>query len=184
MAEFDKPVNDIIDAILSRYTTSIGHVNTTEDRKKEFIREKSALQDLLKELKHLRAITKPVPKTLGDISDLPEELRAELSALKTDDVEDQIFTIINSCEDKEANIDTILVELYRRFQGIHKRTYITNKLWRMVNKSEVLWNGPSGKGYYTTEEPIHPALVIDDENPFGDASKLIDDEEGSITVPF
>ena len=175
MAESDKIVNGVIGA----YRRSLSRLTVGTD---DWIRrndEVSALESILEELRHLRSVTKPVPKTLGDISDLPDELKAELSAIKTDDVEDQIFTIINSCEGKEANIDTILVELFRRFQGVHKRTYITNKLWRMVNKSEMLWGGDGGKGYYTTKQPtqleqlehrlvngLKPVVDLDDEIPF------------------
>lgn len=173
MAESDKIVNGVIDALDRAMNKSMPGMDIWISRK----RDKEALIDLLEEVKRLRSITKPVPKTLGDISDLPEELLSELSAIKTDDVEDQIFTIVNSCEGKEANIDTILVELFRRFHGVHKRTYITNKLWRMINKSETLWNGPSGKGYYTTLEPKNAPksgqvegpienFDLDDEIPF------------------
>jgi len=172
VAEFDKTVNEIIGV----YERSLGKQLPGTDSWKKRKAEIKALEALVTEVKHLRSITKPVPKTLGDLSDLPDELKAELSAIKTDDVEDQIFTIINSCEGKEANIDTILVELYRRFQGVHKRNYITNKLWRMVNKSEMLWAGEGGKGYYTTLEPqesdpkidkiIKETFDLDDEIPF------------------
>ena len=175
MAKFDKTVNDIIDAYKRSITKFMPGTEPWTRREKEI----DALKSMIEEVKRLRSITKPVPKTLGDISDLPDELKAELSAIKTDDVEDQIFTIINSCEGKQANIDTILVELYRRFQGVHKRTYITNKLWRMVNKSEMLWGGEGGKGYYTTKQPtqleqlehrllngLKPVVDLDDEIPF------------------
>jgi len=174
MAESDRTVNDII----ARYDRSISNQEVDSSKWLKFINEKNALNDLLEELEHLRKLTKPVPKTLGDVSDLPEELLSELSALKTDDLENQMFTIINSCENKEANIDTILVELYRRFQVIQKRTYITNKLWRMTQKDGLIWPA-EGKGYYTTAEPplidkIERALEadtkydLDDEDPFGD----------------
>lgn len=158
MAEFDKTVNEILGVLKKSLAKQLPGTDQWDSREKQV----SALKSLIDEVHHLRSVTKPVPRTLGDISDLPEELRAELSAIKTDDVEDQIFTIVNSCENKEANIDTILVELYRRFQGVHKRNYITNKLWRMVNKSEMLWNGSSGKGYYTTIEPKVSESEIDD----------------------
>ncbi|RKQ71808.1 hypothetical protein DES40_1138 [Litorimonas taeanensis] len=172
MAKYD----NVIKKIISKYEKSLSKHMPGVGNWDVWTVDKAAISDMFEEVKHLRSITKPVPKTLGDISDLPEELRAELSAIKTDDVEDQIFTIINASDDREANIDTILVELYRRFGTVHKRNYITNKLWRMVNKSEMLWNGESGKGYYTTKEPNNSGdtatqrnsddLDLDEQIPF------------------
>jgi len=172
MAESDRTVNDII----ARYDSSISKQDIGSERWEKFTNEKKVLTDLLDEVAHLRKITKPIPKALGDVSDLPEELLSELSALKTDDLENQMFTIINACENKEANIDTILVELYRRFKVVQKRTYITNKLWRMTQKDGLIWPA-EGKGYYTTVEPplidkMERALEadtkydLDDEIPF------------------
>lgn len=173
MAEFEITVNDII----NRYDRSIEAQEVDSPKRKKFTKEKNVLLDLMDEIARLRKITKPVPKTLGDISDLPEELLSELSAIKTDDLEDQMFTIINASENKEANIDTILVELYRRFNVIQKRTYITNKLWRMTQKDGLIWPA-EGKGFYTTIEPTLidkierqmesqiPNYDLDDEIPF------------------
>lgn len=148
MAEFDTTVNNMV----SFYQKHIAASGPENVHKARWEKEVAAILEMQAELKHLRKITKPVPKVLGDISDLPQELIDELSAIKTDSLEDQIFTIINSCEDKEANIDTILVELFRRFQVVQKRTYLTNKLWRMTQKDGVLW-AADGKGFYTTVEP-------------------------------
>jgi len=165
MAKSDRTVNDII----NRYDTSIGNQEIGSSKWEKFFAEKNALLELVEEVERLRKVTKPVPKTLGDISDLPEELLSELSAIKTDDLENQMFTIINACEDKQANIDTILVELYRRFNVIQKRTYLTNKLWRMTQKDGLLW-AAEGKGYYTTLEPkvksAETVYDLDDEIPF------------------
>lgn len=173
MAEFDKIVNSILD----RFDRSIASADVDSKRFAAFTKERDALASFIAELKHLRSITRPIPQTLGDLSDLPDELKAELSAIKTDDLENQIFTIINAAGG-EANIDTILIELFRRFDVVQKRTYITNKLWRMTQKEGLIW-AAEGKGYYTTTEPASPLhelrdnietvrnhLTLDDEIPF------------------
>lgn len=147
MAKHDQIIKNMAEAYRSHVASNPGSPQIARWNK-----EVDAIEDTLAELMKLREATKPVPRTLGDISDLPQELLDELSAIKTDELEDQIFSIINASDEKEANIDTILVELFRRFGSLQKRTYITNKLWRMTQKDGIIW--PSeGKGYYTTIEP-------------------------------
>ncbi|PHS77453.1 MAG: hypothetical protein COB56_03265 [Robiginitomaculum sp.] len=167
MAELDKIVNNII----GTYDRSLSTMAPGMANYDSWIRDRGAITELFNEVKHLRSITKPVPKTLGDLSDLPDELKAELSAIKTDDLEDQIFTIINAAGG-EANIDTILVELFRRFNLVQKRTYITNKLWRMTQKDGLLW-AADGKGIYTTKEPNSlSGSGAESDNTPNDISKL------------
>ena len=147
MAEHDKIVNKII----ATYDRTISNTLPGTENHERWSRDRKAIMALFDEAKHLRSITKPVTKALGDLSDIPDELKAELSAIKTDDLENQIFTIINA-DGGESNIDTILIELFRRFGVVQRRTYITNKLWRMTQKEGLIWPA-EGKGYYTTAEP-------------------------------
>lgn len=174
MADHIAVVNTIADG-LSRYVNALSPGNPEYDRRCE---ELHALRELISEIKDLRASTKPVSGELGDLSDLPEELLAELTVTKSSELEDQIYTIINAAGG-EANIDTILVELFRRFKVNQKRRYIQNKLWRMTQKEGVLWSHPDQKGVYMTTEPepekpkAMPGMGADD-NPFE-----LDDE-----IPF
>lgn len=107
---------------------------------------------IAQEIERLRAVTKPLPKFKGeDISDLPPSLQKELSVTKTDELEDQLFTLIKAAGG-EADIDTLLVGLWRRFKVEQTRRFIQNKLWRMTQK-EILWSLPGKKGVYSATEP-------------------------------
>src|SRR5436305_346774 len=55
-----------------------------------------AIGAVVEELEELRRISQPVPASYGDLSDLPPSLLKELSGLRTDDREQQLFTIIKS----------------------------------------------------------------------------------------
>ncbi|GGH41539.1 hypothetical protein SAMN05444007_1292 [Cribrihabitans marinus] len=95
----------------------------------------------------LEALTSALPPDLGNIHDLPQELRDELSIAKTDELEDQIVTVINAYGG-EASLDQILVGLYRKFKVTQKRRFVQNKLYRM----SMVWSVEGRKGVYTTDE--------------------------------
>ncbi len=133
------------------------------------------LDAVIAELEELRRITKPIPEAYGDLSDLPPELLKELSGIKVDDLEQQLFTIIKA-GDGAVDLDDILIELYRRFKVIQTRKFLQNKLWRMAQKA-VIWSVPGRKGVYRAEKPpavrpppARPAPVfdsdLDDDVPF------------------
>jgi hypothetical protein len=105
------------------------------------------LQALVDEVEDLRRVTKPIPASYGDLSDLPPELMKELSGIKVDDLEQQIFTIIKSGGD-EVDLDAVLIELFRRFKVVQTRKFLQNKLWRMAQK-ELIFSVPSRKGVYS-----------------------------------
>lgn len=106
----------------------------------------------VEELERLRRITKPIPASYGDLSDLPPELVKELTGIKVDDLEQQLFTIIKTGAD-EVDLDAILIELYRRFEVIQTRKFLQNKLWRMAQK-EVIFSVSGRKGIYTAIKPV------------------------------
>jgi len=87
-----------------------------------------------------------VGKRLGNIADLPEELKKWLQATKIDDLEQKILDVFDELEGI-ANIDEIIVGLYRRFELIQERPYISNKLYRMA-KSGHLKSVKGKKGIY------------------------------------
>ena|ERR1700754_3369523 len=76
------------------------------------------------------------PADITDLSDLPPELLAELSIAQVDTLEGQILTLMNELGGK-ADLDRLLVALYRRFQVVQKRRFLQNKLWRMVRKGQI-----------------------------------------------
>ncbi|MFZ9132581.1 MAG: hypothetical protein ACO21B_05035 [Gemmobacter sp.] len=69
---------------------------------------------------HLEGLTSAMPPTLGNIHDLPPALQRELSIRKSNELDDQIVTVINAYGG-EATVDQILVGLYRKFGLIQKR---------------------------------------------------------------
>lgn len=156
----------------------------------EAIREKSperaverdeiatGLLEAAAELKRLKALTAALPPDLGNIYDLPQELIDELSVAKTDELEDQLVTVINAY-DGAASLDQILVGLYRRFKIVQKRRFIQNKLYRM----DMIWSVDGKKGVYTTIKPDEDDQKTseDAEEGYTEASKRIDlDDE----IPF
>ena len=89
-----------------------------------------------------------IGKRLGNVSDLPEELRNQLQVTKVDKAERQILDVLSSLEGI-ANIDEILVGLYRKFSIIKERDYLSNKLHRMAKAGHLI-NVKGKKGIYKT----------------------------------
>ena len=118
-----------------------------ETRVQAYDERLAALRAVVEEVENFRRVTKPVPASYGDLSDLPAELVKELSGIKVDDLEQQLFTIIKTGGD-EVDLDAILIELFRRFKIMQTRKFLQNKLWRMAQK-EVVFSVPGRKGVYT-----------------------------------
>lgn len=124
-----------------------------EERQVKVYEERiTALRALVDEVEHFRRVTKPVPASYGDLSDLPPELVKELTGIKVDDLEQQLFTIIKT-GGKEVDLDAILIELFRRFEVLQTRKFLQNKLWRMAQK-EVIYTVSGRKGVYTATKPV------------------------------
>jgi hypothetical protein len=122
-----------------------------------------ALRAVADELAELRRWKMPVPASYGDISDLPTELIAQLSGVKTDELEDQIYAIVKAAG-AEIELDRLLIELFRRHGEVHERRFLNNKAYRMVQKG--LIHQVSGrKGVYT----ITPQDTMAAEVEFGEA---------------
>jgi hypothetical protein len=115
------------------------------------MRNAVALEETIAELERLERITQPIPASYGDLSDLPPSLLKELSGLRTDDREQQLYTIIGSA-DGEVDLDAILIELWRRFEVEETRKFLQNKLWRMAQKG-MIWTVPGKKGVYSATKP-------------------------------
>lgn len=126
-------------------------VKGDEARVQAYDERLAALRAVVEEVENFRRVTKPVPASYGDLSDLPAELVKELSGIKVDDLEQQLFTIIKT-GGEEVDLDAILIELFRRFQIVQTRKFLQNKLWRMAQK-EVVFSVPGRKGVYTAAKP-------------------------------
>ena len=117
------------------------------------------LESVATELTELRQKTKLLLKHLGDLSDLPDELLSELSGLEVDELEDQLVSVIKAYEG-EADLNQILVGLYRKFKVVQKRRFIQQKLYRMSQRG-LVWTVPGRKGHYSTSEPFADAKQLE-----------------------
>jgi hypothetical protein len=69
-------------------------------------------------------------------ADLPPALLKELRHRQADQLERQIVAVLAACNGS-ADLDQILVGLYRGFGLVEKRRVIQNKLWRLVRKDRI-----------------------------------------------
>jgi hypothetical protein len=113
-----------------------------------------ALERAAGEIEELRKKAAPLPTRLGDLSDIPPELRAELTGVEIDELEGHLVTVINSYGGT-ADLNQVLVGLFRKFKVVQTRRFVQQKLWRMTVDG-LLWGVPKRKGVYTTTEPPTP----------------------------
>lgn len=86
-------------------------------------------------------------RRVGDLDDLPPELRSQLQVGKVGEVEREIIALIRDDLDGIANVDEILVGLYRRTNEIHERQPLANRLYRMGQAGHLI-SVPKKKGVY------------------------------------
>lgn len=81
-----------------------------------------------------------------DMTDLPLELLRELSVGHADPLDAQIVEVLSGYGGS-ANLDQILIGLFRKFQVIQKRRFLQNKVWRMIRKGQ-LHKVPGTRGVF------------------------------------
>ncbi len=168
---------DSVNKLLVRFNKTLERTDLSDANRAHYTAVCEALSaaktytgELEMELLSLEAKLKPLPSRLGDLSDLPPELLAELSAPRADELESQIMVILQAYGGT-ADLDQILVGLFRKFKIVQKRRFLQNKVWRMCQK-DMLWSIRGRKGVYTTQEPADeekeeiPQEPDDDEQPF------------------
>jgi hypothetical protein len=72
----------------------------------------------------------------GAEAGLPESLLKELRHRQPDELAQQIVAVLAACKGS-ADLDQILIGLYRGFGLVEKRRVIQNKLWRLVRKGRI-----------------------------------------------
>jgi hypothetical protein len=92
----------------------------------------------------------PIARPKDDLADLPAELLAELSGGAKGE-SDPLIQIINK-HGGTATLDQILIDLYRDYGEVGKRTLVGNKLYRLGRRN-LVWAIPGRKGIYTTTKP-------------------------------
>lgn len=134
------------------------------------LKSADALTSVIEELEAARKRLRALPNTYGDLSDLPEEVLAELSLTKVDELEQQLRDIVASANGGEVGLDAIIIELYRRHKVIQPRRFIMNKLYRMAQK-ELIYSVEGRKGVYYVPRAGRPQPAafdtdLDDDVPF------------------
>lgn len=85
-------------------------------------------------------------RRIGNLDELPEDLKSQLQIAKADELERQVLNSLSRLSGM-ANLDELLVDLYRTTNVIHKRQFISNKLYRMSKMDRVI-SVPKKKGVY------------------------------------
>ena len=149
---------DSVNTLLVRFEKTLERTDLSEQTRLHYSAVRDAFRDALvyvealeEKIAGLEAKLKPLPARLGDLSDLPPELIAELSTPRGDELENQIVVVLQAYGGT-ADLDRILVGLFRKYKIIQKRRFLQNKVWRMCNK-EMLWSIRGKKGVYTIVEP-------------------------------
>jgi hypothetical protein len=117
------------------------------------IKRADAVEAVAHELESARKRLRPVPTSFGDLSDLPEEVIAQLSLNKVDELEQQMRDIVAAGDGYEVGLDTIIIELYRRHKIIQERRFVMNKLYRMAQKGTIT-SVEGKKGVYVVPKPV------------------------------
>jgi len=143
-----------VDHFLSKRDPSKANRHSGILRRFEDILPKMEECNLL-DLKPARPAPEPskVGNRLGNLSDLPEELRSQLVSVQRDELEQKIIDAVGGEYGGVATIDEIMVALYRNTGEIHKREALATKIYRMTRK-ELLVSVPNRKGVYATPEAI------------------------------
>lgn len=108
----------------------------------------------------------PIGGRLGNVEDLPDEIRSQLISVQYDELETQIIAVINEQFSGIATIDEILVGLWRVHHDVHQRDGLANKIYRMTRK-EYLHSVAGRKGVYSTK-PVELADDSDSEEKAAD----------------
>ena len=75
-------------------------------------------------------------RRVGDLRELPESLREQLQVGRIDELEKQVINSLSYLHGV-ANLDEVLVALYRMTGEVYKRTYISNKMYRMAQAGTI-----------------------------------------------
>ena len=85
-------------------------------------------------------------RRVGDLEGLPEQLRKQLQVGRNDELHEQVINSLMRL-DGVANLDEVLVALFRMTGNIFKRTYLSNKMYRMA-QAGAIESVPKKKGVY------------------------------------
>jgi len=98
--------------------------------------ERGRYQRWIEQAQSLRALLDVGRARAAREDDLPPALLKELSPRQRDRLEGQIVAVLSACNGS-ADLDQILIGLYRGFGIVEKRRVIQNKLWRLVRTGRI-----------------------------------------------
>jgi hypothetical protein len=129
-------------------------------RHQRWLEQAAALQALLESQPHVapaptRALVAREP---ADKQDLPPALLKELSPRTRDQLEKQILAVLAACEGS-ADLDQVLIGLYRRFGIVAKRRVIQNKLWRLVRTGRIA-KAKNTRNVFSLNVPAEPRANV------------------------
>lgn len=93
-----------------------------------------------------------VGNRLVDLSDIPEDLKKQLSASKVNRKEQAIIDVIELLGGY-ASINELLAHLYYQNKIVEKRSNLSNKIYRMIKDGD-LYSVESSRGVYASDEKI------------------------------
>lgn len=86
-----------------------------------------------------------------NLQGLPKDILDQLKANKLDDMEEKIIDVLTNFYSGLANIDEIIVGMYRKYNVIKTRDYYVGKLYKMA-KDSLIVSVENKKGVYETLE--------------------------------
>ena len=89
-------------------------------------------------------------RRVGELDELPEALRKQLQIAKVGSQEKMIIRVFDEAFGGVANVDEVLVGIYRATGEILQRQFLANKLYRM-SQAKLLESVPKKKGVYRTK---------------------------------
>ncbi|MGE0667680.1 MAG: hypothetical protein AB7O49_14075 [Sphingomonadales bacterium] len=147
IADHISTVNEIIEMLVA----SLHHADPGSAREERLSKSLEKMEAVRGFLDEQAEILSPLPGDLGDLSDIPSELRRELSVVDVDDLERKLVQVVQAYGGT-ASLDQILVGLFRKFKEVQKRRFVQNKLYRMSGK-KLIYTVPKRRGLYTINEP-------------------------------
>lgn len=94
--------------------------------------------------------TIPGQLRLGDLDDLPEELRSQIKISESDQLEIDIIEAIQTL-DGVAAIDEIMVAIWHKTKVVQDRDFLSRKIYRMVQAKTIY--SAEKKGFYQLSDP-------------------------------
>lgn len=83
-------------------------------------------------------LLKKIGTRLGNIDDLPEELKKQIPEFALGGLDEQVYTVLKEDLDGIASLSEIIVALYQRFKVADKtRAEITDAIYRLIRKKVV-----------------------------------------------